>query len=142
MGEELSLFRADFNGSLRIETREERITGDAGAILLREVIERLGLGEWLEQQIHDPRNPALITHPQIEMVRTSLLLLGQGWRDQDDADLLRDDPALRLAVSTRRGIGPLDVGAHRKPLQSEHAAEILESISTQVIASATEDVRV
>ena len=107
MGEELSLFRADFNGSLRIESREERITGDSGAILLREVLERLGLGRWIERRLFDPRNPDLITHPQIELVNTSLLLLAQGWRDQDDADLLRDDPVFRLAVSKRRGIGPL-----------------------------------
>ncbi len=29
-------------------------------------------------------------------------LLAQGWTDADDADFLRDDPALRLAVSRRR----------------------------------------
>jgi hypothetical protein len=42
-----------------------------------------------------------------ELINTSLLMLGQGWRDQDDADALRDDAAMRLAVSSRRGISPL-----------------------------------
>lgn len=109
MGEELSLFRAEFNGSLRIESREERITGDSGVILIREVMERLGLERWLEDRLFDPRNPDLITHPQIELVNTAVMLFAQGWRDQDDADLLRDDPVFRLAVSKRRGVSPLEM---------------------------------
>ena len=99
MGEKDTLFRAEFNRSLRIETREERITGDSGAILLREVMERLGLGRWLQDRLVDPRNPLTITHPQIELINTAVLMFAQGWRDQDDADLLRDDPVFRLAVS-------------------------------------------
>jgi len=39
----------------------------------------------------------------IELLRTKLILLCQGWRDNDDADFLRHDPGLRLAVSDRRG---------------------------------------
>jgi hypothetical protein len=35
-------------------------------------------------------------------VRTDLLMLAQGWRDHDDADALRQDAALRLAVSDRK----------------------------------------
>jgi len=107
MGEELSLFRAEFNGSLRMESREERLTGDAGVVLLREVVERLGISRWLTKRLVDPRSPLLMTHPLSELLNTSLLLLAQGWRDQDDADTLRNDPALRLAVSKRRGIWPL-----------------------------------
>lgn len=107
MGEELSLFRAEFNGSLRIEAREERLTGDAGSVVLREVVERLGISGWLKERLSDRRDPELITHPLSELVNTSLFLLAQGWRDQDDADALRNDPALRLAVSERRGVGPL-----------------------------------
>ena len=107
MGEELSLFRAEFNGSLRIEAREERLTGDAGSVILREVVERLGISGWLKERLSDRRDPELITHPLSELVNTSLFLLAQGWRDQDDADALRNDPALRLAVSERRGVGPL-----------------------------------
>jgi hypothetical protein len=48
-----------------------------------------------------------VTHPLAELLHTALLLIAQGWRDRDDADALRDDAALRLAVSTRRGISPL-----------------------------------
>ena len=107
MGEDLPLFGAEFNGSLRVEARPERLTSEAGAVLLRETIERLGLTRWLVERLEDPRNPELITHPLAELLCTNLLLLAQGWRDNDDADTLRDDAVLRLAVSSRKGISPL-----------------------------------
>lgn len=108
MGDSVADFRAHFNGSIRIEPRSERLTGDAGALLLRDGLERLGFVDWLRQNLIDRRDPDLITHPLPELVLTSVLLLAQGWRDQDDADALRDDPALRLAVSERRGVAPLE----------------------------------
>ncbi len=118
MGEDLTLFRAEFNGSLRIEARSERLTSEAGAVVLREVLERLGLTDWLVERLDDPRDPDLVTHPLAELLHTALLLLGQGWRDHDDADTLRGDAALRLAVSTRRGVSPLQApaaGEARRP---------------------------
>src|SRR5215218_7811052 len=42
VGEEQStLFSPDFNRSIQVEAREERLTSDAGALLLREVFSRL-----------------------------------------------------------------------------------------------------
>lgn len=107
MGEILTDFALKFNGSIRLEAREERLTAEAGALLLREVEERLGLSRWLKERLKDPRDPSRITHSLTELVRTHLLLLGQGWRDQDDADELRQDGALRLGVSERKSTGPL-----------------------------------
>lgn len=107
MGESIGGARLQFNGSLRVEAREERLSGEGGALFLREIDERLGLSEPLAKRLHDPRDPDKITHPLVELLRTSLLLLSQGWQDQDDADALRNDPVLRLAVSTRRGLAPL-----------------------------------
>lgn len=111
MGEELSLFRPEFNGSIRVEVRPERLTCEAGAVLLRETIERLRVVRFLSERLVDTRSQELITHPLAELLNTSLLMLAQGWRDQDDADALRDDAAFRLAVSTRKGISPLQVRA-------------------------------
>jgi Transposase DDE domain group 1 len=107
MGENLTLFGAEFNSSVRIESRDERITSDAGVVLLREIIERLGLIPWLVERLHDSRNPDLITHPLAELIRSEVLLLAQGWRDEADADTLRHDPVFRLAVSDRKGVSPL-----------------------------------
>lgn len=109
MGErQQALLSLDFNRSVKVEARPERLTLDAGALLLREVIDHLGIVDWMVKRIDDPRDPDLITHPMAELLMTSLLLLGQGWRDQDDADALRDDPALRLAASSRTGLSPLE----------------------------------
>ena len=66
MGEEQStLFSPDFNRSIQVEARQERLTSDAGALLLREVFSRLGLEELFAETLVDPRRPELITHPQI-----------------------------------------------------------------------------
>jgi hypothetical protein len=107
MGEILKDFGLKFNGSIRLEAREERLTAEAGALLLREVDERLGLSRWLGERLEDPRDEQRITHPLTELVRTHMVMLGQGWRDQDDADELRQDAALRLSVSERKSTGPL-----------------------------------
>jgi hypothetical protein len=70
-------------------------------------MDRLGILDFLEEHLIDPRDPELITHPFSELLRTRLLLMGLGWRDQDDADSLRNDAALRISVSERRGVAPL-----------------------------------
>ena len=123
MGEELSLFRPEFNGSIRVEARAERLTSEAGAVLLREVLERLGITEWLAGKLVDTRKPELITHPLSELLNTSLLLLGQGWRDQDDADALRDDAVFRLAVSARRGVAALETREAEERQRNHNPAE-------------------
>jgi hypothetical protein len=40
-----------------------------------------------------------------------VLLAAQGWRDHDDADALRHDPAMQLAVSSSAGLKPLEEDA-------------------------------
>ncbi|QRK12332.1 IS1380 family transposase [Archangium violaceum] len=107
MGEILNDFGLEFNGSVKLEARAERLTSEAGAVLLREVDERLGLTRWLGEMLTDTRDEKRITHSLRELVRTDLLLLGQGWRDHDDADALRRDAALRLAVSDSKSSVPL-----------------------------------
>jgi len=130
VGEELSLFRPEFNGSIRVEARAERLTSDAGAVLLREVLQRLGITKWLEERLKDSRIPELITHPLGELLNTSLLLLGQGWRDQDDADVLRDDAVFRLAVSSRKGISPLDT-REAEERERNHNPSVPDGLASQ-----------
>ena len=104
MGEaDRSGFPFSFNSSLSFEGRPERLTRDAGALLLREVDERIGLTGRLADRLRDPRNPLLVTHPLVELLRARIYSMAQGHRDQDDLDDLRHDPALRLAVSERSG---------------------------------------
>ncbi|HEX8132893.1 MAG TPA: hypothetical protein VF880_05640 [Actinomycetes bacterium] len=61
MGETLPLVTTTFNRSLAIEARPERLSRDAGAVLLREILERTGIIAWLVARLADPRDPNLIT---------------------------------------------------------------------------------
>jgi len=116
MGEaQHTLFPLDFNRSIVIEDRPERLTGDAGVRALRQIDHRLGLTDWLAAHLTDPRKPDLITHPQVELLRTRLYLIAQGHRDADDADRLGLDPAFRLAVSQRRGVAALEEPDPQQP---------------------------
>lgn len=122
MGEtQPTLFPLDFNRAIVIADRPERLTGDAGVLALRQIDHRLGMTDWLAARLTDPRNHHLITHPQVELLRTRLYLIAQGHRDADDADRLGLDPAFRLAVSQRRGIVALDEPDPQQPDGQPHA---------------------
>ena len=43
MGESDHLLTASFNRSLQVEARDERLSGDGGAVLLRDAMERSGV---------------------------------------------------------------------------------------------------
>ena len=101
-----SVFRPEFNGAVSVEEAAESLTEDAGALMLREVADKLGVRGLLGNLL-DHRVQHLVTHPLEELVLTRVLLMAQGWVDQDDADALRDDAALRMAVSSRRGDRPV-----------------------------------
>jgi hypothetical protein len=131
MGEDLTLFPLEFNGSLRIEARPERLSSETGSILLREVIEKLGITPWLKTRLEDRRRQELITHPLEELLRTAVILLAQGWRDQDDADALRDDAALRMAVSNRRWISPLEKRPREEGKALPRNPEVPDGLASQ-----------
>jgi hypothetical protein len=110
-----TLFPLEFNRSIHLEARPERVSGESGSLLMRELMDRLGYPRLFARHLRDPRDAARVTHPFIELLRTALLLLAQGWSDQSDVKLLREDPALRLAVSSRRGQRPLREALDREP---------------------------
>lgn len=110
MSEESTQVRFACNGSLRIAARGEQMSGNAGAILLREVDDAIGVTKQLAAELHDPRNPLLVQYRLSELLRTRLQMIALGYRDQGDADLLRRDPVLRLAVSDAAGLSALGDG--------------------------------
>ena len=99
-------FRASFKRSLRLA----RLSGDARGLVQREILERNGIIDRLTERLQDPRDSSSIRHSLAELLRTRLLLLGQGWRDLSDADRLCQDPSLQVASRTRRGAGALEEG--------------------------------
>jgi hypothetical protein len=139
MGEsQCSLFQPDFNRSVHVEARPQRLSADAGVLLLRELLDRSGLSRLLECHLVDLRAPERLTHPLPELVRTQLLLDAQGYPDQNDATLLRQDPLLRLSVSSRRGLGALDPG--RALASQPTLSRLLEMLASPQNQSALERV--
>ena len=67
--------------------------------------------EWMVDRLHDSREGDRVIYPLADLLRTSLLL-GQGWRDQEDADALRYDAGLRPATTGSRGTTPLSAETH------------------------------
>ncbi len=99
MGEEEELeFEFTFNRSIKVESREERLTGDAGVMLLRELDERLGLTSSLGASLDDHREQDQIRYSLTELLRQRIYGFVQGYRHQDDGDRTAHDPAMRLAV--------------------------------------------
>ena len=138
MGETLRPVAAGFNPSLTIETRPERLTGDPGAVLLREVLDATGIVSWMVERMKDDRRQADVVHDLPSLLRTVVLLAAQGWRDHDDADALRHDPALRLAVSSSAGLTPLvgEAGLPSQPTLSRCVAMLASSGNLKVLREA------
>ena len=112
------LFEPSFNRAVKVCASDDRITSDAGLILLREADHRLGLTEWLAQQLADPRRPDLVRYQLVELLRERLYALAQGYSAQDDLDRLAHDPAMKLAAWDRPGQQPLDQRLASQPTQS------------------------
>jgi hypothetical protein len=137
MGETLQPVSPRFNRSLRIESRADRLTGDPGAILLREVLEGSGIIDWMTARMVDPRRQEDVTHDLASLLRTSILLAAQGWRDHDDADALRHDPAFRLATKSAAGMSPLSgAGLASQPTLSRFTALMAEPGNLRVLREA------
>lgn len=112
------LFEPQFNRAVKVQASDERITSDAGLVLLREADHRLGLTEWLAGQLVDPRRQELIRYQLVELLRERLYALALGYSAQDAADRLAHDPAMKLAVWDRPGEQTLDERLASQPTQS------------------------
>lgn len=75
-----------------------KITSDAGAPLLREIDERIGLTRAINACIEDPRDPHKVRHAQLTLLRQRLFAVALGYEDVNDHNTLRADPALKIAA--------------------------------------------
>ncbi|MGO8908677.1 MAG: IS1380 family transposase [Bradyrhizobium sp.] len=80
---------ADFDGG--------RLTSDGGVMLLAMAERRLGIAERLARIFPDRRDPARVTHTLADMIRARVFAICCGYEDADDLDVLRADPAFKLA---------------------------------------------
>ena len=74
-----------------------RLTSDGGVMLLAAAERRIGIADRLAELIADPRNPLLVTHSVVDILRARMLAIACGYEDADDLDHLRSDPGFKLA---------------------------------------------
>ena len=74
------------------------MSSDGGLLALREVEQRLAIASRLAACIRDPRDPGRVVHGLDEIIRTRMLMIAAGYEDGNDADRLRRDPMLKLAM--------------------------------------------
>jgi len=74
------------------------LTSDAGVLLVQRIDQHLGLSAALARCLPDARDPARVQHSLLALVRQRLYQICLGYEDANDADTLRLDPALKLAV--------------------------------------------
>jgi hypothetical protein len=97
--------RADFNKSIFIDFAGAKITSDAGFLLMREVDQRFGIIESGCNQLVDERSTSHKRHTYEQMIRQRVYQIAAGYEDCNDADHLRIDPALRLALDKGHQFG-------------------------------------
>ena len=75
-----------------------QLSPDGGLLALREVERRLGVADRLAGCIDDPRAPERVRHGLAAIPRFRMLMIAAGHEDGNDADGLRHDPVLKLAL--------------------------------------------
>ena len=93
-------FQLSFNSSLKVDFQGSRVTSDGGLILVRELDERLGFSELIEQHLTDSRgkNTQL---PLADLLRQSVYSRLAGYEDMNDAERISQDPTFRLIGSEK-----------------------------------------
>src|SRR5271167_5122021 len=93
-------FQLSFNRFLRVDFQGSRVTSDGGLILVRELDERLGVGELIERHLTDCRaNNSRLSFA--DLLRQSVYSRLAGYEDVNDAERLSQDPAFRLIGSEK-----------------------------------------
>ena len=119
------------------------VSSDGGVLLLREAERRLGLIHALSACVPDPRDPALITHTQEELLRQRIFGLAQGYEDLNDHDTLRHDLAWQTAVERDSALASsptlcrLEQRVDRQAAAAMHAV-LLEQFMASFAAPPTE----
>ena len=87
-----------FGTPIVIEPSPGQLSSDAGLLPVRQFDERIGLTRAFADALDDPRDPDLIDHTFLEMVRSRAYGILAGYADQNDHDTLRSDSVLKLVA--------------------------------------------
>jgi hypothetical protein len=133
-------FQLSFNASLKVGFQGSRVTSDGGLILVRELDERLGLGELIAQHLTDSRGK----NTQFcfaDLLRQSVYSRLAGYEDLNDAERLSQDPTFRLIGSEKIWDRGVALTSRLQSFETEMLAEDanfagLASLSRALIAKA------
>lgn len=78
-----------------VEFDAPEISSDGGALLLRQVDERLGLSAGFSDCLVEARDPQRVRHSRQEQCRQRIFQIALGYEDCNDAGRLRQDPLLK-----------------------------------------------
>src|SRR5215467_818660 len=87
-----------FGIPLAIEPSQGQLSGDAGLLPVRQFDDRIGLTRAFAAALDDSRDPDLIEHTFLEMLRSRVYGILSGYEDQNDHDTLRHDPVFKLVA--------------------------------------------
>lgn len=90
-----------------VEPSRTQLTSDAGLLVFRELDQHLGFTEQFAKALDDVRDPELIEHSMLEMVRARVYGLLADYEDQNDHDTLRHDPLFKVLAGRRPDASPL-----------------------------------
>ena len=99
------VIRPDFNRAIMIDFQGAKITSDVGFLLLREIDDRFKIIDPMQDCLEDLRSHSHTKHSLVQMVRQRVYQIAAGYEDCNDADYLRIDPALRLAIGKDQQVG-------------------------------------
>jgi len=93
-------FQLSFNRFLRVGFQGSKLTSNGGLILVRELDERLGFSELIDEHLTDSRaNNARFSFA--DLLRQSVYSRLAGYEDVNDAERLSHDPTFRLIGSEK-----------------------------------------
>src|SRR3989337_1966290 len=93
-------FQLSFNRFLRVGFQGSKVTSNGGLILVRELDERLGFSEIIEQYLADSR-ASNARFSFADLLRQSVYSRLAGYEDVNDAERLSHDPTFRLIGSEK-----------------------------------------
>jgi hypothetical protein len=96
-----------FPSPLVVEPSAAQLSSDAGLLPFRQFDQHLGLTQSFAAALDDPRDPDLIEHTLLEMVRVRVYGILAGYEDQNDHDTLRTDPVFKLLADRSPDAAPL-----------------------------------
>ena len=142
MGDSKSIdFAPGFNGSLRVEGRPEKLTANAGLVLLRELDDRLGISEELSESLVDHRSPDRIVHPQRQMIRALVQGMAIGSMQTSATADMGDDELFRMTASDKKGLSMVtdDQAIASQPTLSRFMGTLASDVNLPTLRSAIFD---